>query len=192
MNSFFPEMQLSPDIIKELSKRGKQIDFKPKDIIILQEQCLEELFFIETGFVKCTLFSFEGGVQTICYLGKGFFLGEYSYICGGGISAINIEAATELRLLVFSQNNKKSLFEIQGFKKILLRNMALLARIVKNQIENISLNNSEQRIQKTLDDAEERFTILGGKNLDRFCLTKKEIADLSGCSIETVNRFIKS
>lgn len=175
-----------------LRKHGQQITFKPKELIVLQGQHLESLYFIETGFVKYTLFSMEGGVQTICYLGKGFFLGECSYISGGTISTVTMEAATDLRLLMFSQSVKNNLYQIDGFKKLLLKNISYITRLVKTQIESISLKNSDQRIQKTLEDADDNFTILGGKNANKFRLTKKEIADLSGCSLETVNRFIKT
>jgi len=46
--------------------------------------------------------------------------------------------------------------------------MAILTRLVKTQIESLSLYNSEQRIRKTIEDAEEYFTFLGEKMGPKF------------------------
>lgn len=192
MDSFFPVTEISPKIAAELKKLGQQVIYKRKETIIFQGQHFSDLYYINSGFIKYTLFSIGGGVQTICYLGKGFFLGEYQFITRGNTSTVTMEAATELSLLSFKQNVKSRLYEIKGFKKLLLKNMAILTRLVKTQIESLSLYNSEQRIRKTIEDAEEYFTFMGKKEDNKFYLTKKEIADLSGCSLETVNRFLKS
>ncbi|HHV64298.1 MAG TPA: Crp/Fnr family transcriptional regulator [Peptococcaceae bacterium] len=191
MDSFFPEIDLPQQFLTKIRKYGKQKTFKPKEIIIHQGEWFNDLYFIEEGFVKYTLFSIEGGVQTICYLGKGFFLGEYAYTSGGDNSTVTLEAATTLKLLLFNQNDKTNLYRIADFKRFLLRNMALMTRLVKTQIESLSLYTSEQRIAKTIEDSKKHFTYFGKKEAGKYYLTKKEIADLSGCSLETVNRYAK-
>ena len=158
-------------------------------MIVLQEQYLDKLFYIEKGFVKFTLFSLEGGEQTVFYLDKGFFCGEYPFLAGGLKSDVTIEAATETQLLVFTQCIKECLCHIEGFKKLLLSNMSLIAKTIKTQIVNIALYSAEERICKTLEEAEKYFENEEGSKIS---LTRKVIADLSGCSVETVNRYMKA
>jgi len=192
LDSLFSEAEIPKDILDNLIKYGNQVTYKPKDVIILQEQYLEELYFITSGLVKFSMFSIEGGEQTFFYLGKGFFFGEYPYISGGQKSNVTIEAGTKAQLLVFNQSIKSCLYDIEGFKKLLLRNMSLIANMTNDQVINISLDSSEQRIQKTLEAADRYFSILNKNNGYKITLTRKEIADLSGCSVETVNRYIKT
>lgn len=189
MTFLFLETGIPKIIAEDLSKYGKKITYKPREVIVLQEQYLDKLFYIEKGFVKFTLFSLEGGEQTVFYLGKGFFCGEYPFLAGGLKSDVTIEAATETQLLVFTQCTKDCLCHIEGFKKLLLSNMSLIAKTIKTQIVNITLHSAEERICKTMEEAERYFKNEEGNKIS---LTRKEIADLSGCSVETVNRYMKT
>jgi CRP-like cAMP-binding protein len=145
-----------------------------------------------SGTVKVTRLSDDGREVILALLGESDFFGEMSLLDGEGRSA-NIVANEDAEVMTLSRRDFLECLET--YPKIaisLLEELAVRLRKSDQQIESLSLSDSEQRIGITLIRlAEERGTIKRGDVTVQNLPYQQDIANMAGTSRETVSRTLK-
>jgi len=161
-------------------------------MILLEESHGESFFIITSGAVKVTRLSDDGREVILAILGVSDFFGEMSLLDGSGRSA-NIVANETAIMLTLSRRDFLECLE--SYPKIaisLLEELAIRLRKSDQQIESLSLSDSEQRIGITLIRlAEELGTIKQGNVFIKNLPFQQDIANMAGTSRETVSRTLK-
>jgi CRP-like cAMP-binding protein len=152
----------------------------------------ETFFIITRGTVKVSRLSDDGREVILAMLGESDFFGEMSLLDGEGRSA-NIVANENAEVMTLSRRDFLECLE--SYPKIaiaLLEELAVRLRKSDQQIESLSLSDSEQRIGITLIRlAEERGTIKRGNVIVHNLPFQQDIANMAGTSRETVSRTLK-
>jgi CRP/FNR family cyclic AMP-dependent transcriptional regulator len=139
-----------------------------------------------------TRLSDDGREVILALLGESDFFGEMSLLDGEGRSA-NIVANEDAEVMTLSRRD--FLEYLETYPKIaiaLLEELAVRIRKSDQQIESLSLSDSEQRIGITLIRlAEESGTIKRGDVTVQNLPYQQDIANMAGTSRETVSRTLK-
>ena len=180
-----------PDLNKIASKMVPRV-YEKGQMILLEESMGETFFIITQGAVKVTRLSADGREVILAILGESDFFGEMSLLDGEGRSA-NIVANEDAKVLTLSRNDFLDCLE--SYPKIaiaLLEELATRLRKSDQQIESLSLSDSEHRIGITLIRlASELGTIKQGHVTVKNLPYQQDIANMAGTSRETVSRTLK-
>ena len=179
------------DLTKIASKMVPRV-YEKGQMILLEESMGETFFIITQGAVKVTRLSADGREVILAMLGESDFFGEMSLLDGEGRSA-NIVANEDAKVLTLSRNDFLDCLE--SYPKIaiaLLEELAIRLRKSDQQIESLSLSDSEHRIGITLIRlAGELGTIKQGHVTVKNLPYQQDIANMAGTSRETVSRTLK-
>ncbi|MEC7759682.1 MAG: Crp/Fnr family transcriptional regulator [Candidatus Neomarinimicrobiota bacterium] len=179
------------DLTKIASKMVPRV-YEKGQMILLEESMGETFFIITQGAVKVTRLSADGREVILAILGESDFFGEMSLLDGEGRSA-NIVANEGAKVLTLSRNDFLDCLE--SYPKIaiaLLEELATRLRKSDQQIESLSLSDSEHRIGIALIRlAGELGTIKQGHVTVKNLPYQQDIANMAGTSRETVSRTLK-
>ena len=179
------------DLTKIASKMVPRA-YEKGQMILLEESMGETFFIITQGAVKVTRLSADGREVILGILGESDFFGEMSLLDGEGRSA-NIVANADAKVLTLSRSDFLDCLE--SYPKIaiaLLEELAIRLRKSDQQIESLSLSDSEHRIGITLIRlAGELGTIKQGHVTVKNLPYQQDIANMAGTSRETVSRTLK-
>ena len=179
------------DLTKIASKMVPRV-YEKGQMILLEESMGETFFIITQGAVKVTRLSADGREVILAILGESDFFGEMSLLDGEGRSA-NIVANEDAKVLTLSRSDFLDCLE--SYPKIaiaLLEELATRLRKSDQQIESLSLSDSEHRIGITLIRlAGELGTIKQGHVTIKNLPYQQDIANMAGTSRETVSRTLK-
>jgi CRP-like cAMP-binding protein len=179
------------DLTKIASKMVPRV-YDKGQMILLEESMGETFFIITQGAVKVTRLSADGREVILAILGESDFFGEMSLLDGEGRSA-NIVANEYAKVLTLSRSDFLDCLE--SYPKIaiaLLEELAIRLRKSDQQIESLSLSDSEHRIGITLIRlAGELGTIKQGHVTVKNLPYQQDIANMAGTSRETVSRTLK-
>ena len=183
---------LSDSDLTKIATKMVPREYEKGKMILLEESHGESFFIITSGAVKVTRLSDDGREVILAILGESDFFGEMSLLDGGGRSA-NIVANETANMLTLSRRDFLDCLE--SYPKIaisLLEELAIRLRKSDQQIESLSLSDSEQRIGITLIRlAEELGTIKQGNVCIKNLPFQQDIANMAGTSRETVSRTLK-
>ena len=183
---------LSDSDLTKIATKMVPREYEKGKMILLEESHGESFFIITSGAVKVTRLSDDGREVILAILGESDFFGEMSLLDGGGRSA-NIVANETANMLTLSRRDFLDCLE--SYPKIaisLLEELAIRLRKSDQQIESLSLSDSEQRIGITLIRlAEELGTIKQGNVFIKNLPFQQDIANMAGTSRETVSRVLK-
>ena len=183
---------LSDSDLNRIASKMVSRDYEKGQMILLEESTGETFFIITSGTVKVTRLSDDGREVILALLGGSDFFGEMSLLDGEGRSA-NIVANEDAEVMTLSRRD--FLEYLETYPKIaiaLLEELAVRLRKSDQQIESLSLSDSEQRIGITLIRlAEERGTIKRGDVTVQNLPYQQDIANMAGTSRETVSRTLK-
>ena len=183
---------LSDSDLNRIASKMVSRDYEKGQMILLEESTGETFFIITSGTVKVTRLSDDGREVILALLGESDFFGEMSLLDGEGRSA-NIVANEDAEVMTLSRRDFLECLET--YPKIaisLLEELAVRLRKSDQQIESLSLSDSEQRIGITLIRlAEERGTIKRGDVMVQNLPYQQDIANMAGTSRETVSRTLK-
>ena len=183
---------LSDSDLNRIASKMVSRDYEKGQMILLEESTGETFFTITSGTVKVTRLSDDGREVILALLGESDFFGEMSLLDGEGRSA-NIVANEDAEVMTLSRRDFLECLET--YPKIaiaLLEELAVRLRKSDQQIESLSLSDSEQRIGITLIRlAEERGTIKRGDVTVQNLPYQQDIANMAGTSRETVSRTLK-
>ena len=183
---------LSDSDLNRIASKMVSRDYEKGQMILLEESTGETFLIIRSGTVKVTRLSDDGREVILALLGESDFFGEMSLLDGEGRSA-NIVANEDAEVMTLSRRDFLECLET--YPKIaisLLEELAVRLRKSDQQIESLSLSDSEQRIGITLIRlAEERGTIKRGDVTVQNLPYQQDIANMAGTSRETVSRTLK-
>lgn len=183
---------LSDSDLNRIASKMVSRDYEKGQMILLEESTGETFFIITSGTVKVTRLSDDGREVILALLGGSDFFGEMSLLDGEGRSA-NIVANEDAEVMTLSRRDFLECLET--YPKIaiaLLEELAVRLRKSDQQIESLSLSDSEQRIGITLIRlAEESGTIKRGDVTVQNLPYQQDIANMAGTSRETVSRTLK-
>ena len=183
---------LSDSDLNMIASKMVSRDYEKGQMILLEESTGETFFIITSGTVKVTRLSDDGREVILALLGESDFFGEMSLLDGEGRSA-NIVANEDAEVMTLSRRD--FLEYLETYPKIaiaLLEELAVRIRKSDQQIESLSLSDSEQRIGITLIRlAEESGTIKRGDVMVQNLPYQQDIANMAGTSRETVSRTLK-
>ena len=183
---------LSDSDLNRIASKMVSRDYEKGQMILLEESTGETFFIITSGTVKVTRLSDDGREVILALLGESDFFGEMSLLDGEGRSA-NIVANEDAEVMTLSRRD--FLEYLETYPKIaiaLLEELAVRIRKSDQQIESLSLSDSEQRIGITLIRlAEEGGTIKRGDVTVQNLPYQQDIANMAGTSRETVSRTLK-
>ena len=183
---------LSDSDLNRIASKMVSRDYEKGQMILLEESTGESFFIITSGTVKVTRLSDDGREVILALLGESDFFGEMSLLDGEGRSA-NIVANEDAEVMTLSRRD--FLEYLETYPKIaiaLLEELAVRIRKSDQQIESLSLSDSEQRIGITLIRlAEEGGTIKRGDVTVQNLPYQQDIANMAGTSRETVSRTLK-
>ena len=183
---------LSDSDLNRIASKMVSRDYEKGQMILLEESTGETFFIITSGTVKVTRLSDDGREVILALLGESDFFGEMSLLDGEGRSA-NIVANEDAEVMTLSRRDFLECLET--YPKIaisLLEELAVRLRKSDQQIESLSLSDSEQRIGITLIRlAEESGTIKRGDVTVQNLPYQQDIANMAGTSRETVSRTLK-
>jgi len=192
MSSVFLDRQVTVTFMDEIKDYGTAVNFNHGTSIVTMGQNVDRLILIENGYVKYIFFSDNGEAQMVYVLSEGSFVGEIPYFYGGKNANYTVEAMTGGSYRFFSRCVLPKLFVRDDFRTAILRSISEKIKLHIVQIRTISLLRPEQRILRVLYEAATKFGIQQEEGvLINFRLTEQDIADLSGCSLETVNRVTR-
>ena len=183
---------LSNSDLNKIADKMVPREYEKGQMILLEESHGETFFIITSGVVKVTRLSDDGREVILAMLGESDFFGEMSLLDGEGRSA-NIVTNETAKMLTLSRSDFLDCLE--SYPKIaiaLLEELAMRLRKSDQQIESLSLSDSEQRIGITLIRlAEESGTIKQGHVTVPNLPYQQDIANMAGTSRETVSRTLK-
>ena len=183
---------LSDSDLNRIASKMVSRDYEKGQMILLEESAGETFFIMTSGTVKVTRLSDDGREVILALLGESDFFGEMSLLDGEGRSA-NIVANEDAEVMTLSRRDFLECLET--YPKIaiaLLEELAVRIRKSDQQIESLSLSDSEQRIGITLIRlAEEGGTIKRGDVTVQNLPYQQDIANMAGTSRETVSRTLK-
>ena len=183
---------LSNSDLNKIADKMVPRKYEKGKMILLEESHGETFFIITSGVVKVTRLSDDGREVILAMLGESDFFGEMSLLDGEGRSA-NIVTNETAKMLTLSRSDFLDCLE--SYPKIaiaLLEELAMRLRKSDQQIESLSLSDSEQRIGITLIRlAEESGTIKQGHVTVPNLPYQQDIANMAGTSRETVSRTLK-
>ena len=183
---------LSDSDLNRIASKMVSRDYEKGQMILLEESTGETFFIMTSGTVKVTRLSDDGREVILALLGESDFFGEMSLLDGEGRSA-NIVANEDAEVMTLSRRD--FLEYLETYPKIaiaLLEELAVRIRKSDQQIESLSLSDSEQRIGITLIRlAEESGTIKRGDVTVQNLPYQQDIANMAGTSRETVSRTLK-
>lgn len=176
------------DRIYYLLKRKR---FKKGDIIITEGEKGDEFFVIETGQVKVTRRSLDGREKILDILSNGSFFGELAVLDRMPRSA-TVEAMSDVSSLTLHKDDFIPLLEQMPSLAIkIIKVLSQRLRDADSQIEDLTFKTSREKIESLFIRLRDYYGVphSAGTKLT-IQLTHQELADMAGCSRETVCRFV--
>lgn len=182
---------LDDEDLTEIDRRLTVKRYKKNNLIIFEDDSGLNLFIINSGRVKISRISEEGGEVILAILGDGEFFGELSVVDGLSRSA-TVTALDDVELLVMKREEFMAALEKHPQVSIfLLRELASRIRKSDAQIKSLCLRNAKGRVATTLIRlAEDIGRMKGGKVTIPELPLQRDLANIAGTSRETISRVI--
>ena len=177
---------LPEDKLKQFSRISNDKVFQDKQNIFLQQDSALNLYNITEGNVKIYQLLDDGRIQIIGFLYPGDFFGSYS----NNKYNYCAEAIGNLKTCVFDQKIlDKYLDENPVLAKELLNKTSYELTLAQDRLTVLGKLKATERITKFLLNISEQRKRIGWKNNPiSLPMTRQDIADYLGLTIETVSR----
>ncbi|MFQ6617511.1 MAG: Crp/Fnr family transcriptional regulator [Fidelibacterota bacterium] len=184
--------ELKDDVLEKIAFLLQRRNYKKNNMILIEEDFGDSLFFINKGKVKVTRISEDGREVILSILSEGDFFGEMSILDGETRSA-NVISMDESEVFVLKRGDFLNLLE--RYPKIaisLLQELAMRLRKSDQQIESLSLSDAENRVAQVIlrlaaDIGKHK---LGQVVIEDLPL-QQDLANMAGTSRETISRMLK-
>ncbi|MBD3371373.1 MAG: cyclic nucleotide-binding domain-containing protein [Candidatus Coatesbacteria bacterium] len=161
------------------------------DIIITEGERGDEFFLIEHGQVKVTRRSLDGREKILDILSDGSFFGELAVLDKMPRSA-SVEAMGEVSILTLHKDDFLPILEqLPSLAIKIIKVLSQRLRDADSQIEDLTFKTSREKIESLFIRLRDYYGAsheLGTRLTIQ--LTHQELADMAGCSRETVCRFV--
>jgi len=183
--------ELKDDILEKIMELMQKRTYRKNNVILMEEDAGDTLFFLNKGSVKITRLSDDGREVILSILGDGDFFGEMSIFDGESRSA-NVIALEDTEVFILKRGDFLDLLEKHPKIAInLLQELARRLRKSDQQIEGLSLSDAENRIAMSIIRlAEDLGVIKMGQVVIENLPYQQDIANMAGTSRETVSRML--
>ncbi len=181
-----------PEPVKrELLDRGRFRDLPKGEVLFFEGDDCTHLYIVARGSIKIAKTLESGKELIIDILGPGEALGEVALIDGLPFPA-TASAHEDARLFVLSRTDYLALLEEHpSIALSTIRDLAFRLRNINRRMKEVSGGNVEYRISHLLLSLSNRLGQSDGENIHiRFALSRQEIADAVGTSLETAIRVM--
>ena len=179
---------LKEEKLKEFSKISSEKKFKNKENIFLQQDDAKNIYNITEGNVKIYQLIDDGRIQIIGFLYPGDFFGSYK----NGKYNYCAEAIGDARVCIFEQ--KKLDYYIENnmaLAKELLNQTSHELTLAQDRMGVLGKLDATERLAKFLMNISEQRKRIGWQNNPlSLPMTRQDIADYLGLTIETVSREV--
>jgi len=179
---------LKEEKLKEFSKISSEKKFKNKENIFLQQDDAKNIYNITEGNVKIYQLIDDGRIQIIGFLYPGDFFGSYK----NGKYNYCAEAIGDARVCIFEQ--KKLDYYIENnmaLAKELLNQTSYELTLAQDRMGVLGKLDATERLAKFLMNISEQRKRIGWQNNPlSLPMTRQDIADYLGLTIETVSREV--
>lgn len=174
--------------IRGLLKRKR---YRKGDVIITEGERGDEFFLIEKGQVKVTRRSLDGREKILDILSDGSFFGELAVLDKMPRSA-SVEAMGDISSLTLHKEDFLPLLEQHsGLAIKIIQVLSQRLRDADSQIEDLTFKTSREKIESLFIRLRDYYGVEHEQGLRlTIQLTHQELADMAGCSRETVCRFV--
>jgi len=177
---------LPEERLKDFAKISEEKEFEDKKTIFLQQDQSKNLYNITKGNVKIYRLLSDGRIQIIGFLYPGDFFGsykkeKYNY---------SAESIGDLRLCVFDQKSLDDYLEKNmNLAKELLHMTSHELTLAQDRMMVLGKMNASERVAKfILNISDQRLRIGWQNNPISIPMTRQDIADYLGLTLETVSR----
>ena len=177
---------LPEEKLKTFAKISDEKEFEDKKTIFLQQEQSKNLYNITKGNVKIYRLLSDGRIQIIGFLYPGDFFGsykkeKYNY---------SAESIGDLRLCVFNQQSLDDyLEENMSLAKELLHMTSHELTLAQDRMMVLGKMNASERVAKfILNISKQRLRIGWQNNPISIPMTRQDIADYLGLTLETISR----
>ena len=179
---------LHDDQLKVFSEISAEKEFGDKQTIFLQQGPSRHLYNITKGNIKIYKLLSDGRIQIIGFLYPGDFFGSYKR----GRFNYSAEAIGDVRLCVFKQEILDMYLEKNmNLAKELLHRTSHELTLAQDRIGVLGKMNANERVAKfILNISDQRARIGWQDNPISLPMTRQDIADYLGLTLETVSREI--
>jgi CRP/FNR family transcriptional regulator len=179
---------LHDEQLKVFSGITAEKEFKDKQSIFLQQEHSKHLYNITKGNIKIYKLLNDGRIQIIGFLYPGDFFGSYKK----GRFNYSAEAIGDVRLCVFKQEVLDIYLEKNmNLAKELLHMTSHELTLAQDRIGVLGKMNANERVAKfILNISDQRARIGWQDNPISLPMTRQDIADYLGLTLETVSREI--
>ncbi len=179
LSEIFPFNTIPAAPLLEIEKNTIVKNYARREYIFMEDDSPNYVWFVKEGHVKIAHFSMEGRSQTIALKGPMGMFGVAAF----GESEYGVYAMAETEASVIAVPNQ--VFQVlldryPAFAKAMVGHMSKLLRQAK-EMEAISVSRAEKRLLHALIE-------MAGEYGTTIPLTRREIAEMAGTSVETCIR----
>ena len=179
---------LEEDQLKEFSGISSDKVFEDKQNIFLQQDSALNLYNITEGNVKIYQLMDDGRIQIIGFLYPGDFFGSYK----NGKYNYSADAIGNVKVCVFEQNKLDEYLENNiKLTKELLHQTSHELTLAEDKIRVLGKLDATERLSRFILNLSEQRKRIGWQNSPiSLPMTRQDIADYLGLTVETVSREI--
>jgi len=165
--------------------------YEKDDYIFLEGEAPEALYVVRNGKVKVLRHSTDGKDVVLRVAGPGQMLGTVAVFDGAGYPG-TAQAIEDCAVLVIARNDCLTLVNrYPVFALLVINDLGTRLRSSAEQIRSLAVERVEQRIARTLLKlAESAGTDLPEGRVIEMPLTRQDVADMTGTTVETAIRVM--
>lgn len=191
MNDIFAS--LNDEDMSYIKLKSIQKELKDNEIIFLEGDYGDYVYYIESGRINIFLISGEGKEKTLRIFGKGEVFGEMSIFDNLPRSA-SARTMSKTKLLIIPG---KVILEMvkknSNLSLNIIKELSRRMRVADLQIKDLLFKSSKERVIRSLLSLSVEFGTQTEKGiLINFKLTQQDIANITGLARETVSRIMSS
>lgn len=183
--------KLSEAELAEISQLFSETSYAKGQIIFSEGDPSNWLFIVKEGNVKIVKFSVEGKASILQILGPGDVLGEVAVFDRGPYPASALAMADVTILKLRSADFSRCL---NKYPHIAIETVFILAKRLRHTTEiirGLGSERVEKRIAKIISKlASEKGGQIAGEALVNIALTRQDIAEMAGTTVETAIRVL--
>lgn len=167
--------------------------YSKKAVIIEAGSISSHLFYIINGSVTVSAKSPNNKDVTLAYLEPGEYFGELCLFDGNSRRSAGVHARTKCKIASISYKKLRALEDI--LPKLLFNiasQIALRLRKTTDKVVDLAFTDVQGRIAKILLELSKKPDAVKCKEGTQIKVIRKELANIVGCSRETVGRILKA
>ncbi len=180
---------LRSDELAELEAIAHQVSFAAKESLFLESDKARDVFNITSGVVRLYRLFRDGRRQVIGFSFPGDFLGV-QLSTDHGFSA---DAVSDVSVCRFAKRDFEALL---ARKPLLMEALhgraATIMRLMQDQVVSLGRRSAEERMAWFITQLRERTALGGAEGSVSIPMSRQDIADYLGLTIETVSRTLSA